>query len=106
MRKPKANVPRGQQPGHTQQQLQDRYMQDLNRLFPEEDGRRLRGIANRLAKAADIVEREEILVLEFGVEPRYARTPAGSVEVREMASERGRRGQNLQRDSVPTQGEN
>ena len=80
--------------------MEDRYMKDLDRLFPEEDGRRLRGIANRLSKIDDVMEREEILVLEFGVEPRYERTPTG------VALIRRERGKDVQGNPIPAQGKN
>ena len=84
--------------------LEERYMKDLRLLYPKEDGRRLRGIAHRLSKVKDIIEREELLVMEFGVEPRYERGPDGSIKVREMAHERRRRSEILQRNSVSAQG--
>ena len=89
--------------GFSQEELEEIYMKDLRFLYPDMDGRKLRGIANRLSKAKDILEREEMIVLEFGVEPRYERGPDGSIKVREMAHERRRRSEILQRNSVSAQ---
>jgi len=82
--------------------FEDVYMKDLERRFPDEDGRRLRGIARRLSKATDLIEQDDILEDEFGLPRRYERVGTSEQIV---AIRGGKRGEDVQGDSLPTQGE-
>lgn len=85
-------------------ELEEIYMRDLERAFPDKDGRTLRGLAKRLSKAKDFIEQDDMLEAELGVPRRYERTPAG--EIRAVEKPRRRNRERVERNPVPAQGEN
>ena len=82
-----------------QQVLEDKFMRELRRAFPDVDGRTLRGEANRLSKwpANQIQERLDYLYGERIIEIRN--------EDGEVEGVRRERGPLVQGDTLPTQGQ-